>query len=767
MSARRGTLAAVAAAAICLVVARPCGAQTPGGETQSGVRGEVPAIVDVHAIDPHSYRAVAVRLPPGAAPTIDGRLNDAEWQLAPVFGNFIQREPQVGAPATEPTEFRVLYDDRMLYIAVWNFESHPGGVVASEMMRDSLQRKGDNIKIVLDTLHDHRNGYYFATNPLGSLKDGLAAENGRMNWDWDAVWDAKVSKDEKGWYAEFAIPLSQLRFRGNSGEQVWGFNVSRNVIHKREDSFFTPYPREWQPPGFYRVSGSGLLAGLEGLKPRRPLEFVPFVSPAVSRDVDAGTPTKFKRGFGGDLRVGLTQTLNADLTYRTDFAQVEADQEVVNLTRFNLFFPEKRPFFTESATLFNYGRLNEEGGNTADPGLLSLFYSRTIGLSSDGREVPIIGGGRVTGNMGPYAVGFMNLESDETDYAVTGRDVHVPRANYTVARLKRNVLRSSNIGAIALNREGAVGTGAYNRAAGVDGVFTLTDSLRVVTLLAKTFSPGADGRDMAGVLDVNWATDRYTAGANYTDIQEAFKAEMGFIPRRDIRHSTLNAAWTPRPRWRGVRQLTLGGGAQYFENHQGTPQSRINSVTFQVTGNDRSTYTVGAVGNYDLLPSPFPLGPNAVPPGGYSWNTVVANFTTNDSLRMYGGGGIETGGYYNGDKQSFRVNLNVLPKETFLVENSYTRNQITLPGAATYVTNTLSTRASYSLSPTLFAKVFLQYNSDRRLASLNVMLWSIYRPGSDLYVVYNQGWDTNAPGPQGLRVRNNSLAVKLTRWLSR
>jgi len=753
---------------VCLIVTWPCAAQTPAGPAPAVVQAPSPEVVDVPAIDPHSYRAVASRLPPGVAPRLDGRLDDDVWQLAQPFGNFIQREPAIGAPATDRTEFRVLYDDLTLYVAVWAFEDHPEGIIASELMRDALLRKGDSVKIVLDTLHDHRNGFYFSTNPLGALKDGFATENGRMNWDWNAVWEVKTTRDEKGWYSEFAIPLSQLRFKGQPGEQVWGFNVGRQVVHKREDSTFVPYPREWQPPGFFRVSGSGLLAGLEGLKPRRRLELIPYLAPQVSRDFDGGTPTHVKRGYGMDARVGVTQTLNADLTYRTDFAQVEADQEVVNLTRFSLFFPEKRQFFTESAGTFNYGRLGEEGSAVvADPGLLSLFYSRSIGLSQDGREVPILGGARLSGNVGPYTVGFMNIETDETEYAVGGRAVRLPKANYTVARLKRNVLSSSTIGVIGLNRQGLIGSGHSNRATGLDGVFTLTDSLRVVGLLAKTFSPGVASRDMAGVVDVNWATDLYNATANHTNIQDAFNAEMGFIPRRDIRRSTMTANWTPRPEWPGVRQLTLGGLADYIENHDGTPQSRVHDLNFLLTRNDRSTVKVEVLRNYDLLPLPFRLGPNVVAQGGYFWNTFTTTVASNDSRRLYGGGGVDIGGYYSGDRRTFRANVNFLPKPTLLVENQYTRNEIGLPGASTYVTNTLSTRASYSLSPTLFVKAFMQYNDERRLATLNLLLWSIYRPGSDFYIVYNQGWDTDAPGPDLLRPRNRMLSIKFTYWLSR
>ncbi len=756
----------------CLGCAAPLLAQpaTPPSARESEVPDDL-AVIDVHTVDPHQFKAQAVRITGGVVPKIDGVLDDGVWQLAPPFGDFIQREPRVGARSTEKTEFRVLYDDRKLYVAIWAYEADPGGIVASEMLRDSALRKGDSVRIVLDTFHDHRNAFYFSTNPLGAQKDGYATENGIMNWEWNAVWEVKVTRDANGYYSEFAIPLSQIRFKGSAEPQEWGFNVGRIIIHKREETHFTPYPREWQGPGIYRISGAGLLTGLTGLQPRRRLEFIPFAAPQASRDFDAGTPTKKKAGYGMDLRASLTSTLNADLTFRTDFAQVEADQEVVNLTRFGLFFPEKRQFFTEGSGIFGFGRINDEGGTgarTNAAGPLSLYYSRSIGLSADGREVPIIGGGRVSGNIGNYAVGLMNIETDEADYAIGTRQVHIPRANYTVGRLKRNVLRSSSIGAVVLNRQGEVGANAYNRTVGVDGVFSLArDSVKLITLFGKTVSPGSTGRDMAAVLNAEWTTDRYNASAGYSDIQERFNAQMGFIPRTDIRKSSGGLGWTPRPKWRGVRQLSISANTERYEDHAGTPRSRSHDATVSLTRNDRSSVKLGVASDYDHPTEPFRIGPTTVATGGYDWTTLSASASTNDSRRIYGGGGVDVGGYYGGDRRTIKASLNVLPRETLLVENSYTRNVITLHGVPTYTTNVLGSRVSYSLSPTLFVKAFVQYNDDRRLANLNLLLWSIYRPGSDVYIVYNQGFETEVPGPTSLRTRNRVLSVKLSYWLSR
>ncbi|NQW02680.1 MAG: carbohydrate binding family 9 domain-containing protein [Acidobacteria bacterium] len=722
-----------------------------------------PVITDITAIDHETFEAIATKLPQGRAPKIDGTLNDQEWALAPAQGRFIQREPQFGWESTERTEFRILYDDKKLYLGIWAFDSDPSGIIASELKRDSGLRKGDQIKITLDTFHDHRNAFYFSTNPLGALKDANSVEEGRtINYDWNAVWENKTTIDEQGWYVEIAIPLSQLRFKGGPGETVWGINLCRIIIRKNEETYWVPYPREWQAIGFARMSGAGVLKGLADLKPRRRLEFVPFAAPQVSRNFDAGTPTQTSKDYGFDLKVGLSQSLNADFTFKTDFAQVEADQEVVNLSRFSLFFPEKRQFFTEGAGTFDY---SQNAGATAGPGLLTLFYSRRVGLQ-DGRPVPILAGGRVTGRVGHTTLGLMNIETDETSLvSSTGTSTVIPRANHTVVRVKRDVFASSSIGGIVLSRTGGGRPG--NRTIGIDGVFTLGKHLDWIVLAAKTFTPGESGRDWAGVTKAKWTTERFEAGVTYVDIAERFNAEMGFIPRTDIRNTVAQAAWTPRPKWKGVRQLRFNVDTSYFENHAGRKESQNTGVDVRVSRQDSSIASVSLDKQYDFLPFDWSTAGGFIPSAGYTWRTFKGSFTSNQAKPVYGSVGTDIGGYYNGDKQTVRLSLNVAPKDTLLFENSYTRNRIVLPETGPYVTNVVSTRVSYSFSPGLFVKTFVQYNDASHTASVNLLLWYIYRPGSDFYVVYNQGWETDLPGPRDLRVRGRSLAVKMTYWLSR
>ncbi len=732
----------------------------PAVEATPAAPAAGPIITDITKIDHETFVAIAARLPEGRAPKIDGVLDDAEWQLAPVQSRFIQREPQFGWETTERTEFRILYDDRTLYFGVWAYDDDPKGIIASEMKRDSGLRKGDQIKISIDTFHDHRNAFYFSTNPIGALKDAQSVEEGRtINYDWNAVWQNKTSIDSKGWYVEIAIPLSQLRFAGGPGDTVWGLNVCRIILRKNEESYWVPFPREWQASGFARMSGAGVIKGLRDLTPRRRFEVVPYAAPRVSRNFDAGTPTRTDRNFGGDMKVGLSQSFNADVTYHTDFAQVEADQEVVNLSRFSLFFPEKRQFFTESAGVFDYG---QSGGSMGGPGLLTLFYSRRIGLR-EGQEVPILAGARVTGRSGHTTVGAMNIETDAA--TITSGGTPIPRANYTVGRVKRDIFARSSVGALVLNRTG--GGQSNNSTAGVDGIFSFGKHLDLMTVAARTFTPGASGRDWAAATRAKWTSGRFETGLGYVDIAEKFNAEMGFVPRRDIRNVTGQVAWTPRPKWKGVRQLRFNIDTSYFENHAGRKESAGTGYDVTLTQQNSANATFSFDTHYDYLTADWSTSGGQMAAGGYSWQNARLRYSSNQARRVYASLTADAGGYYNGDKQSYQAEFSFLPLETLLVESFYTRNRVVLPVTGAYATNVLSTRVSYSFSPALFVKSYLQYNDATRTASVNLLLWYIYRPGSDLYLVYNQGWETDAPGPQNLRTRGRSIAVKFTYWLSR
>ena len=725
---------------------------------------------DITTIDPESFRAIAVKIGDEQRPSIDGRLTDEAWQLAPPQGNFIQREPVYGAPSTEKTEFRILYDDKTLYIGVWVWDSDPSGIMGSEMKRDAGLNKGDQLKITIDTFHDHRNAFYFSTNPLGAYKDANTVENGRtINYDWNAVWDNKTSVDERGWYVEIAIPLNQLRFKTTIGESTWGLNLCRILFRKNEESYWVPFPREWGASGFARVSNAGVLQGLSGIKSRRRVEFVPFVSPTASRDYLANAEFDTDAKYGGDFKIGVTDDLIADFTYHTDFAQVEADQEIVNLTRFSLFFPEKRQFFTESAGIFDFAKsVTGLGGDAAanDPGLLNIFYSRRIGLV-DGQQVPIIGGGRLTGRIGDYALGVLNIATEEETLATR----ELGNANFTAIRIKRNVLRNSSIGTLFVNSQGGISD--YNRTLGIDGGFVLGRYVTMTTVLAKSFSPAAPGKDIAGVFDFLWKSDRFNYGGQYLEVGERFNAEVGYIPRLDVRGTKLKAQWTPRPKWGGIRQMTFNGNLDYYENHAGLVDSRTQNVYGNISRQDTSSFFVGTTREFDNLTVPFATAGTTLPVGQYAWQYATIGYNSDRTRRVYGSLGTDLGGYYSGDRQTVRATLNLQIGKTLLFEPNYTHNRVSLPGRPLYSSNVMNFRVSHSFSPDFYLKGFVQYNDDRKTANFNFLWWYHYKPGSDLYVVYNQGWDIDLPLTSRElienthRVRSRSLAVKLTYWLAR
>ncbi len=725
---------------------------------------------DIKTVDPATFRAIAHKITGAERPDIDGRLTDEAWALAPAQGNFIQREPSYGAPSSEKTEFRILYDDRAIYIGVWVWDSDPAGIMGSEMKRDAGLNKGDQLKITLDTFHDHRNAFYFSTTPLGAYTDANTIENGRtINYDWNAVWNNKTTIDDKGWYIEIEIPLSQLRFKTAIGESTWGLNVCRILFRKNEEAYWVPFPREWGANGFARVSNAGVLEGLKDLKARRRIEFVPFLSPSAARDYVASSEADAETRYGGDFKIGVTNDLIADFTYHTDFAQVEADQEVVNLTRFSLFFPEKRQFFTETAGIFDFGKSVSAGlgGEAAanDPGLLNLFYSRRIGLV-DGQQVPIVGGGRLTGRIGDYAIGAMNISTEEEVLATR----EIDHANFTVLRLKRNVLRNSNVGVLFANSQD--GISEYNRALGIDGGFVLGPHVSLTTVMAKTFSPDT-GSDLAGVVDFAWKSDRFNYGGQYLDVGERFTAEMGYIPRLDIRAGKAKAQWTPRPKWGGIRQLTFNANADYYENHAGIVDSRTQNLYANVSRHDTTSFYAGTTREYDNLTVPFATAGTVLPVGSYEWQYATLSYNSNRTKRVYGSIGADLGGYYNGDRRTLRANLTLQVGRTLLFEPQYVHNRVTAAERPLYTSNVLNFRVSHSFSPDFYLKAFVQYNDDRRTASFNFLWWYHYKPGSDLYVVYNQGWDTDLPLTsrdvleRSYRVRSRSLAVKMTYWLAR
>src|SRR5688572_5537798 len=507
-----------------------------------------------------------------ARPVIDGVVDDDVWKSVPPFSRFVQQEPNEGESATEQTEIRFLLDRQNLYVSVICFDSEPQNILVSQSRRDADLGDTDSVRILLDTFNDGQNAFVFGTNPFGIEYDGQVMAEGQtgqsggggagFNVNRDADWTVRAQITARGWEAEFAIPLKTLRYNPGD-ERTWGVNVMRNIRRKNEQVFLSPVPRGYN---LYRVSVAGKLQGLS-LPVRRDVRLIPYVSGTVNDDKTLFTdPTRQTADVGLDFKWGVRADLTVDLTVNTDFAQVEADEQQVNLTRFPLFFAEKRPFFLENAQLFQLGQ----------PQAIDLFFSRRIGLSATGEPIDIIGGGRLSGKLGGFNVGVLNMQTESAADTRTGQII-APANNFSVVRLQREVGRS-NFGAMFVGRQGVGDHAAaedYNRAYGVDLGWQATTNGRMFAFLARTDSPQSrGGSDYAGRAAYTYTHTSWTAGGGYARAGDALNPEVGFLRRRGYRslEGRFNLSYQPK-RWAWIRRIQPHTNFTAFTNLQNQLES--------------------------------------------------------------------------------------------------------------------------------------------------------------------------------------------------
>ena len=496
---------------------------------------------------------------------IDGDLTETDWQHAEPMNEFTQVEPNEGENITETTELRILYDDENIYFGFTCYDSDMSKLIANEMRRDARDlHENDNVFVLLDTYNDKRSGFFFRMNPLGAVQDRAITNSGdSMNTDWDAVVKCKSKINDAYWTAELSIPFSQLRFENND-PMTWGINAGRGIARLREEAIWMPVPSSYGGRAKYRTAHVGNLAGLKGIAPSRNLEFLPYLLPGITQVKDDNdilqTTREFKLGF--DAKYGITSNLTADITYNTDFAQVEADEEQVNLTRFSLFFPEKRPFFLEGAGLFDFGIPRT---SSRRPPPMLLFYSRRIGLAQ-GNAIPIIFGGKASGKVGSYGVGFLNVLTNAFHEVGTDDDdpIDIPRTNFSVMRITKDIAAGSRIGMMAVNKDEL---GDYNRAGGFDFEYRPNDRLNVQGMWARTFEPGMSGQNNAWHLGSRWQNNRFRLEGAYTDIDDDFNPAVGYVRRTGIRNLRGEARWIGKPQKFGIRQIWTGPEVNYILNH--------------------------------------------------------------------------------------------------------------------------------------------------------------------------------------------------------
>ena len=715
------------------------------------------------SLEPYTIDAVLV----AQGPDLDGSLDDPVWQEGTLIDVFIQQEPNEGLPATERTDVRVLYDGEMFYFGVRAYDSEPESITATEMRRDSERLKSeDNFQIILDTFRDSRSAYMFVTNPLGAKLDqqvvnegeggragfGLASSN--VNKDWDGVWHVTASQDSEGWIAEIAIPMVTLRFPGTE-PQSWGINLMRNIGRKNEQAYWTPIPK---PYTITRVSLAGTIDNLHSLNRGRDLRITPFVTGGASRVQDAGlTENDAQSDVGLDLKYGVTAGLNLDVTINTDFAQVEVDDEQVNLTRFPLFFPEKRDFFLENAGQFNVGSAASFNR------LADLFFTRRIGLTPAGESVPILGGARLTGKVGRNDIAIMDVQTDEA-FGLSGE-------NFLVARYARNFFTRSKVGALLINKEQTDGD-HYNRTLAIDGTLAPHANLTATGFLAKTetapdFARGRDfADDYAGYLNVTWLSEGWRVYGEHADFGDDFHPEVGFLPRRGIRQTKLHLERNPRNFW-GIRSMSPMYNLTYTTDQAGRLVTRrhhlMNGTTFQ----SGAYLNLWLNLHYERLDAPFTVHDGVtVDPGSYSFEEWRIQFNSNPARRGYYRLLYSPQGFFDGSRLETQATVGARVTSQFSAEASYTRNDVDLPGDS-FLVHLASFRLDYALSPTMTLRAITQYNSSENQWGTSGRLRWTYRDGSDIYVAYDDvRRDPNDPTGL-LQYRQRRLIVKVAHLLSR
>jgi hypothetical protein len=690
------------------------------------------------------------------APSIDGILDEPAWQASNLVDTFVQQEPNIGQPATDRTEVRVLYDKGHLYIGVYAHASEP--VVATEMRRDADRLfDEDNFQVILDTFHDSRNGYMFLTSPLGAKLEQQIFDEGEgggrgttsnINRNWDGVWDAAARIVADGWTAEISIPFSTVRFRPID-DQTWGVNFQRHVRRKNEIEIWSPIPRAYS---LTRVSLAGELRDLKGLSRGLDLRLKPFVVGGARnlKLAPGSSDTDFVHDVGLDARYGVTAGLNLDLTVNTDFAQVEVDEQQVNLTRFGLFYPEKRDFFLENSNFFTMGT---GSAFTSAQVQTDLFFSRRIGLSESGQPVPIIGGLRLAGKSGRNNLGVLDIQTD----AAFGK----PGDNFFVSRYSRDILARSRVGALFINKSSVNGSSHYNQTMGVDANLAVGRNLQVTSFLARTATPGKEGDDLAWYGRVAYRDQKWNLWLNYLDVQDNFNAEAGFVQRTGVRTTKAYFSPTPRPKGGRIKLLEPMYVLTYNTDQTNRMVGRQHHYMLGTTLRDDSFINVIFQQTLDVLDQPFRIRPTVtIPVGTYRMNEWILTYNTSPGRRLYERLTVSPTEFYGGTRFNLNAAAGIRVSSQLSAEGQYNRNDVKMPWGD-FVVNLASLRVDYTFTPRMTIRSLTQYNTSTYEFSNNIRFNFIYRPGSDLYVVYNDVVQTGLPADLFGR-KDHQLVIKAT-----
>jgi hypothetical protein len=674
--------------------------------------------------------------------TIDGSLSEPVWGSAPTIGDLVQRQPDTGEAPTERTEVTLLRDENNLYIGVVAYDSKPETVIGTQMARDASLSADDRIEILLDTFGDQRSAFYFATNPAGALVDGLAFSNGQLNAEWDAIWQVRTIRTDRGWVAEFAIPFKSLSFP--AGQDVWGFNIARTIYRKLEEDRWSGARLQTQ---FLQVSEAGGISNLGGITQGIGLDLRPFLAGRWLH-LDSSGDDVFSRKPGLDLFYNVTPSLKLTATFNTDFAETEVDARQINLARFSLLFPEKRSFFLEGAGVFSFASSGPEtpGGIPATGADVFPFFSRQIGLLG-GSEVPLDAGVKLTGTVGRTDVGALNVRSG--DLRADGRLV-VDAKNFFVGRVKRNLFQQSYLGAIITDGHPALGRSGQTYGADMrlatSRFLGRAQNLVVNGYAARSANQGVSDNDWSYGFSAHYPNDRFIAQVAYREIQENFKPALGFVQRDNVRLLRVAGSYNPRPKhFLNIQQLNHDVFFTRFtrlDNHQ------VESWDLYVTwwdwhfkSGDNLHGMFDFNPTYERLFESFEIAPGVfLRPGEYRFTRFRSNAISTAAKRPLSGSlNLTWGNYWSGKAEQVTTSLTYKLPPKFIISVSTNQTFARLPEGR-FIARIATSNINYAASPSLSFSNLIQYdNRSRNLGWQSRVRWTL-KPGNDLFVAFNQGW---------------------------
>lgn len=706
---------------------------------------------------PRAARPVIQASPAVASPHLDGDiLNDPAWQHAVPATGFWQTTPDEGQPASQQTEVRIIYTADTLYVGAVCYDSHPTRIIVSDSRRDASLNETDSFQFILDTYNDKLNGYLFGTNPAGIEYDAHVTNEGQgggFNLNWDGSWVVRTQISEIGWSAEFAIPFRTLRFAGLA-EQRWGVNFQRNIRRRNETAFWSRLQRQY---GITRLADAGTLAGLEIRAPKN-LKVTPYTLAEVQKGYRPATDTDFDPEFGLDAKYSITSSLTLDATYNTDFAQVEADEFQINLDRFNLFFPEKRPFFLENAGLFTVSSSSD----------VELFFSRRIGLDGSGRRVPILGGGRLYGKSGRSNIGVLNLQTesvlrDDISGVSTIGDT-VQANNFFAARFSQELGKRSSVGFLLVNRQGTGRYAAesdYNRTVAIDGRWGINRHATTAGFFARTFTPGETRPQHAFDAGITYELEAWELEATYGEVAPGFNPEVGFLRRRAFRKVNLLVFNSTRMNnWLGLHEVRPHVSYRgYWGYDDGLYETGFLHIDNHWEWKNGYEFHTGVNITREGVRNAFSLSGLMVPAGTYDHAEVSLVGITNRGAPVSLEQRLTVGGFFGGRRVSAGTTLMLRRGEALTTNVSYTLNKLDLPAGETTI-NLVRLRVSYSFTPRIFIQGLIQYNDSADLFATNLRFGWLQAASTGLYLVYNEVQDVF---DDRFAIRDRSFIVKYTR----